>query len=79
MSQERQRIAGQSVKFSRRGSLEMDINVNGPRGVSVGASTSGDLATDAYRGININRGSFSDRFEAVNRSSFSDRFDAMQE
>jgi hypothetical protein len=70
MDQERKRIEGGAIKWTRHGQLDLEVNVKGPKGVKVDATADGDLEP-SDRGININR-TFTDRNERATEQQYAE-------
>lgn len=55
MDVERRHASGTAVPWSRHGTLEMDVNVKGPRGISADAEVTGGDFKPADGGVTVNR------------------------
>lgn len=59
MDQERKRIAGTAIKWHRQAQVDLNVNVNGPKGVKVDADVDGGDSVDSTTNINRNDGATS--------------------
>jgi hypothetical protein len=57
MQHERQRIEKTAIKWHRQGQLDLNVNVDGPKGIKVDAGVDGDMDGN----VNINRGGVNQR------------------